>query len=240
VALASYPLDSHGVTLYVDSKGVPHRERGFFVGGFKPFPISYKALRPRAAECQNLLVLSCLSASHAAYGSVRMEPVFMMLGHAAGAAASLAIDEKTTVQDIPYPKLRERLLAERQILDRAAPRPTAENKSPGAPPSPAVVSEQFKADLQVLVDKKIIDSVDYWSKTAGSDGRCDGDKVESLLIKMARTFEPVETRDAALAVLVKQKVLASPTDWSEHAQANRQCGGNNVRSIIRNYVRAAK
>src|SRR5204863_9464570 len=113
VALASYPLDSHGVTLYVDEKGVLHRERGFFTGT-KPFPISYKALRPRAGECDNLLVLSCLSASHAAYGSVRMEPVFMMLGHAAGAAASLAIDENAHVQDVSYVELRQRLSADGQ------------------------------------------------------------------------------------------------------------------------------
>ena len=116
VALASYPLDSHGVTLFVDEKGVLHRERGFFTGGFKPFPISYTALRPRAGECDNLLVVSCLSASHAAYGSVRMETVFMMLGHAAGAAASLAIERRVTVQNVPYAPLRERLLAEKQIL----------------------------------------------------------------------------------------------------------------------------
>src|SRR6476660_8200877 len=118
VALASYPLDSHGVTLYVDEKGVLHRERGFFTG-IKPFPISYKALRPRSGECDNLLVPCCLSASHAAYGSVRMEPVFMRLGHAAGAAASLAIDRETTVQAVPYAALREQLFADRQILDRA-------------------------------------------------------------------------------------------------------------------------
>ncbi|HEV7402808.1 MAG TPA: FAD-dependent oxidoreductase [Chthoniobacteraceae bacterium] len=121
VALASYPLDSHGVTLYVDEQGVLNRERGFFTGGNKPFPISYQALRPRAGECENLLVLSCLSASHAAYGSVRMEPVFMMLGHAAGAAASLAVEHHTTVQSVPYPLLRERLLAEKQILELKRP-----------------------------------------------------------------------------------------------------------------------
>ncbi len=121
VALGSYPLDSHGVTLYVDEAGVLNRERGFFTG-IKPFPISYRALRPRPGECDNLLVVSCLSASHAAYGSVRMEPVFMMLGHAAGAAASLAIERRVTVQNVPYAPLRERLLADKQILERNARR----------------------------------------------------------------------------------------------------------------------
>src|SRR5204863_632518 len=130
VALASYPLDSHGVTLYIDENGILNRERGFFTG-IKPFPISYKALRPRAGECDNLLVLSCLSASHAAYGSVRMEPVFMMLGHAAGTAASLAIEKNVTVQNVPYAPLRERLLADKQILERNTPQP-----APGPKPDP--------------------------------------------------------------------------------------------------------
>src|SRR5438034_2759909 len=95
----------------------------------KPFPISYRALRPRAGECNNLLVPCCLSASHAAYGSVRMEPVFMMLGHAAGAAASLAIDHNVSVQELPYPALRKQLLADRQILDRTQPRAAEPPKS---------------------------------------------------------------------------------------------------------------
>src|SRR5206468_5665919 len=116
VALASYPLDSHGVTLFIDEAGVLHRERGYFLG-IRPFPISYRALRPRAGECNNLLVPCCLSASHASYGCVRMEPVFMMLGHAAGAAASLAIEKQVAVQNVPYPALRDRLLTDRQILE---------------------------------------------------------------------------------------------------------------------------
>jgi hypothetical protein len=127
VALASYPLDSHGVTIYVDETGLLHRERGFFVR-IDPFPISYRALRPRAGECDNLLVPCCLSASHAAYGSVRMEPVFMMLGHAAGAAAAIAIENDVTVQAVPYPALRKRLLADKQILEVSAlpPKPKTE------------------------------------------------------------------------------------------------------------------
>ncbi len=100
---------------YVDEAGQLWRERGFFTSS-KPFPVSYRALRPRAAECVNLLVPCCVSASHAAFGSVRMEPVFMMLGHAAGTAAGLAVERNGTVQALPYAALRERLLEERQIL----------------------------------------------------------------------------------------------------------------------------
>jgi hypothetical protein len=116
VCIGSYPLDSHGVTLYVDDAGQLWRERGFYTGS-KAFPVSYRSLRPRAAECTNLLVPCCVSASHAAFGSVRMEPVFMMLGHAAGASAAMAAEGNTTVQDVDYAKLREQLLADGQLID---------------------------------------------------------------------------------------------------------------------------
>lgn len=109
VARASYSLDAHGATLYIDENQVLHREKGYYVKGIKPFAISYRSLRPRAQECENLLVPCGLSASHAAYGSVRMEPVFMMLGHAAGAAAAIAVEERCAVQEVRYASLRARL-----------------------------------------------------------------------------------------------------------------------------------
>jgi hypothetical protein len=115
VALASYTSDSHGVTLFLNEKGVLCREKGFFVRT-GVFPISYRAIRPRRGEGDNLIVPTALSSSHAAFGPMRMEPVFMMLGQAAGTAASLAIDEKTTVQDLPYERLRDKLLADQAIL----------------------------------------------------------------------------------------------------------------------------
>ena len=121
VALASYPLDSHSASYFADKEGKVWREPGFFVEGHKPFPISYRSIRPRIEECTNLLVTCCLSATHAAYGSVRMEPVLMMLGQAAGTAASLAIDEQAPVQQIPYAQLRKRLQADGQILEFSKP-----------------------------------------------------------------------------------------------------------------------
>lgn len=122
VALASYHSDSHGVTYYVDEQGRLCREKGFYVRT-GVFPISYRAIRPKASECTNLLVPMCLSASHAAYGPTRMEPVFMMLGHAAGAAAALAIDHQTTVQNLPYAVLQRQLAADRQVLEWKSPAP---------------------------------------------------------------------------------------------------------------------
>ena len=90
------------------------------VAGFRPYPISYRAIAPKPDECENLLVPVCLSSSHIAYGSIRMEPVFMILGQSAANAAALAIDENATVRGRSLQELRERLLSEGQILTARA------------------------------------------------------------------------------------------------------------------------
>jgi hypothetical protein len=77
------------------------------VGGFPPYPVSYRSLTPKQDECTNLLVPVCLSASHIAYGSIRMEPVFMVLAQSAAMAASMAIDSKAPVQKIDVSKLQQ-------------------------------------------------------------------------------------------------------------------------------------
>jgi hypothetical protein len=92
------------------------------VGGFPPYPISYRSLVPKAAECTNLLVPVCLSASHISYGSIRMEPVFMVLGQSAATAAVLALEGNGAVQDVDYDKLKEKLRRDEQILDWTGPR----------------------------------------------------------------------------------------------------------------------
>ena len=79
--------------------------------------ISYRAIVPKRGEVENLLVPVCVSASHIAYGSIRMEPVFMILGQSAATAAAMAIDDGSSVQDVPYGKLRRRLLRDGQVLD---------------------------------------------------------------------------------------------------------------------------
>lgn len=240
VALASYPLDSHGVTLYVDEKGVLHRERGFYVGGFSAFPISYRSLRPKAEQCENLLVVSCLSASHAAYGSVRMEPVFMMVGHAAGAAASMAIDGKVSVQNVPYTALKDRLLAEKQILEHAK-RVAKPTEKPEESTTATEPNAQLTNDVKTLVDKMVVESGDYWLAHARKGKSCDGQQVEAMLLRMAKHFDnTVSTREAALETLEKRKIFASPDYWNQRAAASQQCSGDNVRAVIRNFARLAK
>lgn len=115
VALGSYAIDSHKVTLFVDNAGQLNTE-GFIFHGVQPYPISYRALVPPATICSNLLVPVCVSATHVAYNSLRMEPVYMMLGQSAATAACLAIDSNSSVQNVDYPTLAKQLEADGQIL----------------------------------------------------------------------------------------------------------------------------
>lgn len=117
VGMGAYTMDSHHTQRYVDASGHVRNEGDVEVGGFGPYPISYGAIVPKEGECSNLLVPVCLSATHMAFGSIRMEPVFMVLGQSAATAAAQAIDDEETVQKIDYAKLRKRLLADKQILN---------------------------------------------------------------------------------------------------------------------------
>lgn len=116
IALASYQMDSHATKYIVTSGGFLATEGGLYRSVTVPFPISYRAIISKKNECENLFVPICLSASHAAYGSVRMEPVLMMLAQSAATAASLAIDLQVTVQNVPYESLRQQLLKDEQVL----------------------------------------------------------------------------------------------------------------------------
>lgn len=110
VGLGSYAMDSHIVSRYVGDDGYVRNEGHIGVPLAKPYPISYRSIVPRQRECSNLLVPVCVSASHAAYGSIRMEPVFMSLGQSAAIAAAIAIRNKQAVQQVNYALLKEQLL----------------------------------------------------------------------------------------------------------------------------------
>jgi hypothetical protein len=119
VGLGEYNMDSHNTQRFLvqqDGRYWVKNEGDVQVGVPGPYPISYRALVPKKDECPNVLVPVCLSASHIAYGSIRMEPVFMVLGQSAATAAVLAIDAGSSVQEVPYAKLRERLDADKQLL----------------------------------------------------------------------------------------------------------------------------
>jgi len=124
VGMGSYAIDSHNTQRYVDNRGFVRNEGDVQVPLTAPYPISYLSIRPRASESTNLLVPVCCAASHIGYGSIRMEPVFMVLGQSAATAASLALDAGAAVQDVPYDALRSRLLADGQVLEWTARTPT--------------------------------------------------------------------------------------------------------------------
>jgi hypothetical protein len=162
--MGSYNMDSHHVQRYVDADGTARNEGDVEISPGGPYPVSYRAITPKASECANLLVPVCLSASHIAYGSIRMEPVFMILGQSAGTAAAMATDEGVAVQEVTYDKLRRRLLEDGQLLKYDA-------SSRGVAPS----------DLEgVVVDDAEADFAGSWQpssaskKFVGSGYRHDG------------------------------------------------------------------
>lgn len=117
VGMGSYTIDSHNVQRYITPEGYVQNEGDIGVSTKGPYQIAFGALLPKKKQCQNLLVPVCVSSSHIAFGSIRMEPVFMILGQSAATAAAMAIDAGTAPQDVPYRNLRERLLADGQILE---------------------------------------------------------------------------------------------------------------------------
>jgi len=116
IGMGSYALDSHNAQRYVTPEGYVQNEGDIGVKAPKPYGISYDAIVPKITECKNLLVPVCVSSSHIAYGSVRMEPVFMILGESAATAAALAIDKKQAVQQVDYAQLQSLLLKQGQKL----------------------------------------------------------------------------------------------------------------------------
>ena len=109
-------MDSHNVQRHVDANGHVKNEGDVQVGGFSPYPIDYGSIIPRQEECDNLLAPVCLSASHMAFGSIRMEPVFMVLGQSAATAAMSAIESDAAIQQIDYASFRKQLETDKQVL----------------------------------------------------------------------------------------------------------------------------
>ncbi len=116
VGMGSYTLDSHNVQRYIKPDGTVQNEGDIGVHPGRPYRISYASLVPKKQQCENLLVPVCLSSSHIAFGSIRMEPVFMILGQSAATAAVMSIEQEIAVQDLQYNALSKRLKADKQVL----------------------------------------------------------------------------------------------------------------------------
>ena len=164
VGLGAYNMDSHNCQRYVTAQGVVRNEGDIQVG-VSPYRISYRSIRPRREECENLLVPVCLAASHIAYGSIRMEPVFMVLGQSAATAASLAIDDRVAVQAVDDAKLRARLLADAQVLEWTGP-----VKAAAAGRDPAKLEG-------VVVDNAAAELHGHWTASHATAGFVGGDYV---------------------------------------------------------------
>jgi len=121
VGMGSYTIDSHNVQRYVTPEGTVQNEGDIGVRTPGPYQIGYGSLTPKRDEVENLLVPVCVSSSHIAFGSIRMEPVFMILGQSAATAASMAIEDDTSVQEVSYEKLAEKLLEDGQVLESPDP-----------------------------------------------------------------------------------------------------------------------
>jgi hypothetical protein len=148
VGLGAYGMDSHNVWRYVTADGFVQNEGDVQVPVAGPYPVAYRSIVPKRAECENLLVPVCLSASHIAYGSIRMEPVFMVLGQSAATAAAQAIDANAAVQDVDVKKLRERLLADKQVLEWAGPKAAQAPRGRGVAKLGGVVADDAKASFR--------------------------------------------------------------------------------------------
>ncbi len=162
IGLAAYTMDSHHNQRVVKDGRVVN-EGDVQVGGFPPYPISYRAIVPRFSECRNLFVPVCLSSSHISYGSIRMEPVFMVLGQSAGTAAALALEDDVWVQRVDMNKLQARLRADRQILEwtkLAAPAPVLE--------APAIAASSLKG---VALDDRDGVKQGQWTSSNMAAGR---------------------------------------------------------------------
>lgn len=142
VGMGSYAMDSHHVQRYVTAAGFVQNEGDIGVSPPYPYMISYGALTPKEEECTNLLVPVSLSSSHIAFGSIRMEPVFMILGQSAAVAAGMALDENCAVQDVDYPELKKKLLDKGQVLEWTGPRPKAKSVAAKLLPGTVVDHEQ--------------------------------------------------------------------------------------------------
>jgi hypothetical protein len=120
IGMGAYNMDSHNTQRHVTDDGFVRNEGDVQIPT-KPYPISYRSICPPRNQCTNLLVPVCLSASHIAYGSIRMEPVFMVLGQSSAIAASIGIRSERSVQDIPYDSLKPLLMEAGQVLDFQSP-----------------------------------------------------------------------------------------------------------------------
>lgn len=220
IVISSFPIDSHDCQRIATADGVINEGTIFPVrmegrrNGY-PYHIPYRAILPKAEECENLLVPVALSCTHVAISSIRVEPTWMILGQSAGIAAALSAKQNVSVQKLPYPVLRERLLAQKQVLDLPV--------LPDLPPEPkGTVSVDPKTLPGIVLDDAQAELKGPWSRSSNfkphvgtgyrhDDRRADGESVATFRftvpasgrydVRMA--YSPHETRSAKVPVVIQ-------------------------------------
>ncbi|MDF9833468.1 hypothetical protein M2103_001692 [Ereboglobus sp. PH5-5] len=223
IGMAAYTMDSHHVQRYVDKNGHVRNEGDVQVGKFPPYPVGYRSIVPRESECSNLIVPVCMSASHIAYGSIRMEPVFMVFGQSAATAAALAIEDNVSLQKVDYKKLRARLLKDGQILERPADSGTK---------TTAADAGELAKNLAALQARGIIQQPDYWLKNARPGKTCAGQSVATLIVNAVSKKKPGVTLDEACDYLHAAGLMSRPADWKRYAQKGKTCTGASTEKLI--------
>lgn len=117
IGMGSYTMDSHNTQRYITEDGFVQNEGDLGVDADQPYQIHLGTIVPKKEECKNLLVLTAVSSSHIAFGSIRMEPVFMILGQSAGVLAGMAVEKGVDLHDVAYAELADELVALGQILE---------------------------------------------------------------------------------------------------------------------------
>ncbi len=203
VGLGSYWQDSHLVSRFVDLDGKVRNEGHLWAEAWL-YPIPYATLTPAADEAANLLVTVAVAASHAAYGSLRMEPVYMVLGQSAATAAVLAIERNCPVQAIPMSEFQTRLRQDGQVLDPADAR------------APRGVDIDLTPYLECLAGRQAIADPTYWIANAPAGRQYRVAAVTDLLLGLGQQFDPAAGDLAsAAAALQRAGVIGSPGYWVE-------------------------
>ena len=182
VGMGSYTIDSHNTQRYITPEGYVQNEGDIGVK-CKPYKIAYGALVPKKNQCQNLLVPVCVSSSHIAFGSIRMEPVFMILGQSAATAACQAIDKSVAVQDVNYNELRKQLIKDGQVLQYTS---YASGKGIDPRKLPGIVIDDSQSERKGMwKDSRSIGK--YLAKGYKHDGhRADGNSVAIFKTKLPK------------------------------------------------------
>jgi len=220
IVISSFPIDSHDCQRVATKNGVidegtimPVRMTGR--GHGYAYHIPYRSILPLATECENLLVPVALSCTHVGISSIRVEPTWMILGQSAGVAAALAAKQNVAVQKLPYPALRERLLAQKQVLDipvLAAPSPEQKGAMSIDPAKlPGIVLDDKQATLE-----------GEWKSSSGfkpyigtgyvhDDKRGDGKSIATFRFKAPKSgrfdlriaYSPHETRARKVPITIE-------------------------------------